>query len=143
MPLVINHSDEDYIVARQERYIEAWRSGSPERIKKFMHSDDFTYSNFSRLSFPPSHPASFFPYYIICTFKYKVKLHYALEKLTPTNTVTSTASPAPTSYMNSAIPFPTSTISRSKPAHYTAISTLPPGSGRLRVNTPSALMEGS
>lgn len=46
-----NHSDHDYIIARQEKYIEAWRSGSPERIMEFMHSEDLNYSNFS--PYPP------------------------------------------------------------------------------------------
>lgn len=46
------HSDHDHIVTRQEKYIEAWRSGLPERIMEFMHSEDLTYSNFS-LNPPP------------------------------------------------------------------------------------------
>jgi hypothetical protein len=44
------HADHDYIVARQERYIEAWRSGSPENVMEFMDKDDFNYSNFGQQS---------------------------------------------------------------------------------------------
>jgi hypothetical protein len=44
------HADHDYIVARQERYIEAWRSGSPEKVMEFMDKGDFNYSNFGQQS---------------------------------------------------------------------------------------------
>ena len=46
MVLASKPADHDYVVARQERYIEAWRSGSPERIMEFRDSEDLTYSNF-------------------------------------------------------------------------------------------------
>ena len=44
------HKDPDhaYIVARQERYIEAWRSGSQERVMEFMDKDNFNFSDFSQ-----------------------------------------------------------------------------------------------
>ena len=40
------HADHDYIVARQERYAEAWRSLDPERIMSFMDPKDLSYSCF-------------------------------------------------------------------------------------------------
>lgn len=42
------HADHDYIVARQERYVEAWCSGSPERIMEFMCDKELKYSNFGQ-----------------------------------------------------------------------------------------------
>ena len=46
------HADHDYIVERQERYAEAWRSLDPERIMSFMDPKDLSYSGFG-----PSSPA--------------------------------------------------------------------------------------
>ncbi|KAL8794978.1 MAG: hypothetical protein Q9195_002560 [Heterodermia aff. obscurata] len=40
------HADHDYIVARQEKYAEAWRSLDPERIMSFMDPKDLSYSCF-------------------------------------------------------------------------------------------------
>ena len=41
-----NHADHGYIVARQERYVEAWRSVFPEKTMEFIEKDDLDYSNF-------------------------------------------------------------------------------------------------
>lgn len=38
------HPEHDYIVARQERYIAAWKSGSPDKIMAFMDSKELHYS---------------------------------------------------------------------------------------------------
>ncbi|MCJ1267764.1 hypothetical protein MMC22_007650 [Lobaria immixta] len=40
------HADHEYIVARQQRYIEAWSTGSAEKTMEFMDKEDFGYSNF-------------------------------------------------------------------------------------------------
>ena len=42
------HADHDYIVARQNRYIEAWKEGSVEKVMEFMDTDEFNYSNFGQ-----------------------------------------------------------------------------------------------
>lgn len=46
MPLGHKHADHEYIVARQERYIEVWRSGSPDELMEFMDPDELHYSNY-------------------------------------------------------------------------------------------------
>ncbi|KAL8834789.1 MAG: hypothetical protein Q9176_007307 [Flavoplaca citrina] len=44
-PLGHKHDDHEYIVARQERYIKAWESGTPEEIMEFMDPQELNYSN--------------------------------------------------------------------------------------------------
>ena len=45
------HADHAYIVARQNRYIDAWKAGSVERLMEFMDTEDFNYSLFGESSF--------------------------------------------------------------------------------------------
>ncbi len=44
----VPHADHDYIVARQNRYIEAWKDGSVEKLMEFMDTEEFGYSNFGQ-----------------------------------------------------------------------------------------------
>ncbi|MCJ1248640.1 hypothetical protein MMC30_005858 [Trapelia coarctata] len=46
MAPAVKHSDHDFIVARHERYVEAYRSGSAERMMEFMDKEVFKYSDF-------------------------------------------------------------------------------------------------
>lgn len=48
MAPAVKHADHDYIVARHERYIEAYCSGSAERMMEFMDKEDFKYSDFGQ-----------------------------------------------------------------------------------------------
>jgi hypothetical protein len=40
------HADHDHIVARQERYIAAYRQGSAKAMMEFMDEEEFVYSDF-------------------------------------------------------------------------------------------------
>lgn len=45
-PLGHKHADHEYIVARQERYVQVWRSGSPEEIMEFFDPKELNYSHY-------------------------------------------------------------------------------------------------
>lgn len=51
------HADHEYIVARQQRYIEAWSTGSAEKTMEFMDKEDFGSCRCQR----PLHPLVFGP----------------------------------------------------------------------------------
>ncbi|KAL8655194.1 MAG: hypothetical protein Q9210_001039 [Variospora velana] len=40
------HDDRDYIVARQEQYVKTYRKGNTDELMKWMHPEDFIYSDF-------------------------------------------------------------------------------------------------
>lgn len=42
------HKDHDYVVARQERYIETYRKGDPKAMMEWMDLEDFEYSDFGK-----------------------------------------------------------------------------------------------
>jgi len=44
-----DHSDHGCIVARQEKYIEAYKSGSGEKLMKLRDLDELVYSNLGKL----------------------------------------------------------------------------------------------
>jgi hypothetical protein len=48
MAPAVKHPDHDYVVARHERYVEAYHSGSAERMMEFLEKDEFRYSNFGQ-----------------------------------------------------------------------------------------------
>ncbi|KAL8950201.1 MAG: hypothetical protein Q9222_003748 [Ikaeria aurantiellina] len=45
-PLGHKHPEHEYIVARQEKYIEVWRRGSPDEIMQFMDPKELNYSHY-------------------------------------------------------------------------------------------------
>ena len=57
MPPSTKESDYDHIVARQKRYVEAYNSGSAERMMEFMDRESLVYSDFG--SSPRRHPTQF------------------------------------------------------------------------------------
>ena len=40
------HADHDYIAARQERYVETYRTANAKAMMEWMDPDDFVYSDF-------------------------------------------------------------------------------------------------
>lgn len=50
------HVDHEYIVARQERYIKVWHSGSPEEIMEFFDPKQINYSSYGMEREDLSHP---------------------------------------------------------------------------------------
>ena len=54
MAAKVKHADHDYIVARQEKYLAAYRSGSPKAMMEWMDPQDLIYSDFGIVPCPPS-----------------------------------------------------------------------------------------